>query len=447
MPYVEILIVAALILLNGALAMAELAIASARPPKLWALAGQGVAARNRAWQDLLGAPAALALAADPGRFLATVQFGITLIGILAGAFSGAALGGRLAQWLQGFGIAARWAEPLGFGLVIGIITYFSLIVGELVPKQLALRNPERIACLMAPAMTMLATAAAPIVWLFDRSGRLVLALLGKSAVADETVTDAEIHALIAEAETAGVLEPEERRMIVGVMRLGDRLVRSVMTQRQAVEMIDINETAAKIGKRFAESGHSRFVAHDGDPENILGVLQAKDVAAALLRRKSPNLKALVRQAPVIPDTLDALDVVQRLQESEVHFGLVYDEYGHFEGIVTTADILQAIIGAFTSEAAGEDGPDIVEREDGSLLVSGSAAIDAVSARLGLKIPEQRGYRTVAGFVLENMGRIPKAGENFDAQGFRFETVDLDGKRIDKLIVTRNAAATRRAMKL
>jgi magnesium and cobalt exporter, CNNM family len=433
MPYIEITVVCLLILLNGLLAMSELAVASSRAAKLRSLASQGVT----------GARRALALASDPGRFLSTVQIGITLIGILAGAFSGATLGGRVSDWLMTLGMREHVAEPIGFGLVIGLIAYLSLIVGELVPKQIALRNPERIACLVAPAMTVLARISAPIVWLLDRSGRLVLALLGQARMKDDTVTDAEIHALIAEAESAGVLEPEERTMIAGVMRLGDRLVRTVMTPRADVEMIDVTEAPAKIGKQMAESGHSRFIAYEGSSDNILGVIQAKDLAVALLRRRKPNIKQLVKDAPVIPDTLDALEVVSRLKESEVHFGLVYDEYGHFEGIVTTADILEAIVGVFRHDAS-EPEPDIVERADGSLLVSGGTAIDILTERVGLPVPRTRDYQTVAGFVLDRMGHIPKPGESFAERGFHYEVVDLDGRRIDKVIIKRIVPLTRRA---
>ncbi|MBC8038234.1 MAG: DUF21 domain-containing protein, partial [Rhizobiales bacterium] len=235
MLYFEIILILFLILLNGVLAMSELAVASSRAPKLRALADRKVN----------GARRALALASDPGRFLSTVQIGITLIGIMAGAFSGVTLGERVSGWLILLGLPERVAEPLGFGLMISLITYLSLIIGELVPKQIALRNPERIACFVAPAMTILAKVAAPVVWLLNRSGRVILALLGQSRAKDDTVTDAEIHALIADAESAGVLEPEERSMITGVMRLGDRLVRTVMTPRADVEMIDVKETPAK----------------------------------------------------------------------------------------------------------------------------------------------------------------------------------------------------------
>lgn len=432
MPYIEVILVLLLIMLNGLLAMSELAVVSSRAAKL----------RSLVDQNINGARRALKLASDPGRFLSTVQIGITLIGILAGAYTGATLGERVSNWLTTLGLPSNVAEPLGFGTVIGLITYLSLIVGELVPKQIALRNPERIACKVAPAMTVVANTSAPVVWLLECSGRLVLALLGQNRVKDETVTDAEIHALIAEAESAGVLEPEERTMIAGVLRLGDRLVRSIMTPATDVEMIDVNETAAKIGKQMADSSHSRFIAYEGSKENVIGVLQAKDVAAALLRRRAPNIKKLVKQGPAVPETMDALDVVGRLKESDVHFALVYDEYGQLEGIVTTADILEAIVGVFRHDNS-EPEPNIYERSDGSLLVSGSTPIDLLSDRLSISIPPTRGYQTVAGFVLDRLGRIPKVGDYFKEREFLFEVVDLDGRRIDKVIVTRTMYTKRR----
>jgi putative hemolysin len=434
MAYVEILTVILLTMINGLLAMSELAIASSRVPKLRAMAEKGVHGSRRA----------LKLASDPGRFLSTVQIGITLIGIVAGAFSGATLGLRLSDWFRGLGLPESVAEPLGFGLIIGAITYLSLIIGELVPKQIALRDPERVACLVAPAMTILAKVSSPLVWLLNHSGRLILVLLGQSSVRDETVTDAEIHSMIAEAESAGVIEPEERVMIAGIMRLGDRPVRSVMVPRADVEMIDIKESFVVIGKRIAESNHSRFVVYEGSQDNILGVIQAKDIAATLLRRRNPTIKQLVKQAPVIPDTVDALEVVAKLKESEVHFGLVYDEYGHFEGIVTEADILEAIVGVFRQEHRAAE-PEFVERDDGSLLIAGWAQIDSVMQRLGLPAPERRDYQTLAGYVLDKLGHLPTAGEAIEDRGYRFEVVDLDGRRIDMVLVKKLAAATRRAL--
>lgn len=433
MAIIEIATVVLLILLNGVLAMAEMSVASSRPPKLRSMADQGIR----------GARRALALAADPARFLSTVQIGITLIGILAGAVSGASLGQRVEDWLISMGTPQGLAEFLGFGLVIGSITYVSLVIGELVPKQLALRHAESIACFMAPPMTILAKVSAPIVWLLSNSGRLVLKILGQSGVKQDVVTDAEIHSLIAEAEAAGVIEPEERSMISGVMRLGDRPVRSVMVPRADVVMIDVNAPISEIGKLIADSAHSRFVVYKGKPDNIMGVLQTKDISAALLRKRKFNVARLMRKAPFILDTMDALDVVERLKESDVHFGLVCDEYGHFEGIVTSADILEAIVGAFQADQQGSE-PPIVLRSDGSYLVAGWTSSDLLADKLGIPLPGKHTFNTAAGFALHLFGRLPVTGDFVEHQGYRFEVLDLDGRRIDKLLVSKLPAATRRA---
>ena len=433
MAYFEILLVIALTILNGLLAMSELAIASSRMPKLRAMADRGVT----------GAKRAIALASDPGRFLSTVQIGITLIGILAGVVSGATLGERTSLWFRGLGLSETISEALGYGSVIGLITYLSLVIGELVPKQIALRNPERIACLVAPAMTLLAKIAAPIVWFLNRSGKLVLSLLGRGVARNDTVTDAEIHSLIAEAESAGVIEPEERTMIAGVMKLGDRPAKSVMIPSADVQMLDIASSPAEVGQLIAKTGHSRFVVYKGSPENIVGVLQVKDLATAAVRRKIKSIRQLVKKAPAIPESFDALDIVNILKKSEVHFGLVYDEYGHFEGIVTTADILEAIVGTFREERR-EPEPEFVERADGSWLIAGWAPIESLQEKLRLHFASRPDYQTVAGYVLNNLGHLPETGESFEDRGFRFEVVDLDGKRIDKILATRLAPSTHRA---
>ena len=433
MAYFEILLVIALTILNGLLAMSELAIASSRMPKLRAMADRGVT----------GAKRAIALASDPGRFLSTVQIGITLIGILAGVVSGATLGERTSLWFRGLGLSETISEALGYGSVIGLITYLSLVIGELVPKQIALRNPERIACLVAPAMTLLAKIAAPIVWFLNRSGKLVLSLLGRGIARNDTVTDAEIHSLIAEAESAGVIEPEERTMIAGVMKLGDRPAKSVMIPSADVQMLDIASSPAEVGQLIAKTGHSRFVVYKGSPENIVGVLQVKDLATAAVRRKIKSIRQLVKKAPAIPESFDALDIVNILKKSEVHFGLVYDEYGHFEGIVTAADILEAIVGTFREERR-EPEPEFVERADGSWLIAGWAPIESLQEKLGLHFASRPEYQTVAGYVLNNLGHLPETGESFEDRGFRFEVVDLDGKRIDKILATRLAPSTHRA---
>jgi putative hemolysin len=433
MSYLEIVLVLGLIVLNGVLAMSELAVASSRPARL----------RTFAERRVRGAKRALVLASQPGRFLSTVQIGITLVGIVAGALSGATLGEQAAHLFMRLHLPERIAEPLGYGAVVTVITYLSLIIGELVPKQIALRNPERIACAVAPAMTLLARLSGPLVWFLDRSGRLVLQALGYKRASAQTVDDAEIHALIAEAETAGVLEPAERSMIAGVMRLGDRQVRSVMTQRLDVDMIDIRDDLATMRRKILASPHSRLVVHDGSGDRVVGVVQAKDLLDACLQGRKVKPRNYVVEAPVIPENMDALDVLSVLKKSPIHVGLVHDEYGHFQGLVTAADILEAIVGEFLTEK-GLPEPAIVERDDGSLLVAGSASIDELATALGTAFPVNRGYHTAAGFVLEHLGHIPEVGESFTEAGWRYEVIDLDGRRIDKLLVTRVAPVTHRA---
>lgn len=425
MLYLELGIVIILILINGVLAMAELAIVSSRRARLQALADR----------EVIGSRRALALAADPGRFLSTVQIGITLVGVLSGAFSGATLGQRLAVWIKTFGIPEAVGDAMGIGMVVIVITYLSLIIGELVPKQIALRNPEAIAVRVAPAMTFLARITAPLVWLLDNSGDLVLYLLGYRAEGERKVTEEEVRTLIAEAETAGILEPGERAMISGVMRLGDRPVRAVMTPRRDVDMLDLAADPAEIRKRILATRHSRLPVHAGTPEEMLGIVQAKDLLDVYLRGKTPDIRSHVREVPVIPDTVDALDAVTLIKNSSVHMALVHDEYGHFEGIVTSADILEAIVGASRTEE-GPPEPNAMQREDGSWLVAGSMPVDEMAECLSIDLPKNRDYHTAAGFVLSSLGQLPLVGESFEAFGWRFEVIDLDGRRIDKILASR-----------
>jgi putative hemolysin len=425
MLYIELFVIAALILLNGALAMAELAVISSRRARLQALVERGRA----------GSQKALALASDPGKFLSTVQIGITLVGVLSGAFSGATLGLRLTAWFVAQGMSFAVAEATGVGLVVALITYASLVVGELVPKQIALRNPEEIAARVAPTMMVLAKIASPLVLILDLTGRALLRGLGQKATSEERVSDEEIRTLIAEAETAGVLEPGERAMIAGVMRLGDRPVRGVMTPRGDVDMIDLTIGPEAIRKKIVESIHSRLPVHKGRTEEMLGVIQAKDLLDAYLRGESPDVSACVRQAPIVPDSVDALDAIEIIKKSPVHIALIFDEYGHFEGIVTDADILEAIVGSFRTEE-GPLEPKAVQRDDGSWLLSGAMRVDEMAELLSMPAPEDRSYHTVAGFMLAHIGQLPSIGESFDDHGWRFEVVDMDGRRIDKVLAAR-----------
>lgn len=419
----EILVVVVLTVINGVLAMSELAVVSSRPARLKVLADQGSK----------GAATAIRLAENPGRFLSTVQIGITLVGVLSGAFSGATLGARLSEWLGTHGFSNAAADALGVGTVVVLITYLSLIVGELVPKQIALRDAERVAARVAPTMAILAKVAAPLVWLLDASGKLVLALLGQKGEAEETVTEEEVRTIIAEAENAGVLERDEREMISGVMRLADRSARALMTPRREVEVIDLSDTLDEIRAQIRATRRNRLPVQDGEADSIIGIIEMKDLFEALADDKV-ELRSLVREAPVVLDTTGALEVLRALRATHVHMALVFDEYGHFEGIITSSDVLEAITGVFQDE--DEEEPAIVTRADGSFLVAGWMQVDEFSHELGIHVPRDADYQTVAGFVLAEMNRLPNVGESFQKGHWRFEVVDLDGRRIDKLLVSR-----------
>lgn len=420
----EIAFVLALTILNGLLAMSELAVVSSRASRLRVMQEQGS----------MGARTALKLAEDPGRFLSTVQIGITLVGVLSGAFSGATLGARLAGWLLEQGMSLAWAQALGVGSVVLLITYLSLIIGELVPKQIALRDPERIAIRVAPAMALLSKLAAPLVWLLDTSGKLVLTLLGQRGQPEERVTEEEVKTIIAEAESAGVLESEERDMISGVMRFADRVASALMTPRRDVEIIDLSDPLDQIRKQVRETRRSRLPVRDGDADAIVGVVFVKDLSEAMTSRRKLDIRALVQKAPVVSDNAQALDVLKAIRESTVHTALVYDEYGHFEGIITSGDVLEAITGAFQDEE--DDEPAYVVREDGSFLVAGWMPIDEFTDKIGTPLDRDADYDTVAGLVLDTLNHLPDVGETFELGQWKFEIVDLDGRRIDKLLVSR-----------
>ena len=427
-PVLEFFIALFLIALNGLFSLSELAVVSARKLRLKTMADSGRP----------GARAALELAEDPGRFLSTVQIGITLIGILAGAFSGAALGERMTDLVAQAGVAHWIAEALGYGLVISAITYLSVVIGELVPKHLALRNAEGIACAVAPLRAFLSRIASPVVLLLDASTKFVFRLVGGATEPASAVTEEEIKTIVAEAETAGVIETDERRMISGVLRLGDRAVRGVMTPRTDVDWIDLEHEAGAIRDRLIRSAHTRLPVAEGDPDSMIGVVQSRELLAALLSDEPLDIRRRVRRAPVIPDTLDALDVLEVLRKAEVPMALVHDEYGHFEGIVTPADILDAIAGAFRSDDAAAE-PEAVRRDDGSWLLAGWMPADEMAEQLGITLPASRDYETVAGLVIGELHHLPSAGESVETLGWRFEVVDMDGRRIDKVLATRLAA--------
>lgn len=431
-PWIDVVIIAALVLLNGVFAMSELAIVSSRKARLEAMARVGGPAAQRR------ARTALELASDPGKFLSTVQIGITLIATLAGAFSGASLGEPVSMRLARAGMTAEAAEHLGFAMVIGVTTLVSLIVGELVPKQIALRSPEPIAAAMAVPMRWLAIGTAPVVWLLDRTSAAIFRLMGLSRGNEDQVTAEELHLIVAEASKSGVIEEHERSIISGVVRLADRPVREVMTPRTEVCWLDADLDEASVRRALIEVPHTRLPVAEGSIDALIGVIQTHELVSALLRGDSVALRPLVRAATVVPDHLDALDTLNALRLAEVPMALVHDEYGHFEGLVTPADLLSAIAGEFVSDADPDDEPSIVERHDGSLLVAGTTAADALAERLGIVLPEDREYATVAGLALAAFRHLPGEGESFEEQGWRFEVVNLDGRRIDKLLVSASA---------
>ena len=425
-PWIDVLVIVALVALNGLFAMSELAVVSSREARLKAMVKGG----SR------GAKVALDLAADPGRFLPTVQIGITLVGILAGAYSGASLGTPAAQRLELLGLEPETAETVGFGLVIVAVTYLSLVIGEIVPKQFALRSPESLAAIVSRPMLWLSKAGAPFVWLLDRTSALIFKTLGLNRESETSVTAEELHLVVAEAQTAGVLEESERAIISGVVRLADRPVREVMTPRTEVDWVDVSASGEELRKALKETPHSRIPVVEGSVENIVGVIQTRDLLEAALDGRELNLRELARSAPVIPDLMDAMDALAVLRSADVPLALVHDEYGHFDGIVTPGSILAALAGAFQHDIEDGDEPDLVERADGSYLLSGAASADVLADRLGIHLRADRDFTTVAGFALEVLKHLPETGECFTRDGWSFEIVDMDGRKIDKLIATR-----------
>ena len=430
-PWSDVLVIAGLILLNGVFAMSELAIVSARPARLRVAAERGSS----------GAKVALALAADPGKLLSTAQTGITLVGIIAGAFSGASLGGPIGERLMLLGVPADWSPQSGFAIAIALTTYFSLVVGELVPKQMALRAAVPIAIVAAPIMKLISRLTAPMVWLLDRSSAVLLRLLGVSHKGDHALTAEELQMIFAEATRSGAIEEDERQIMTGIMRLADRPVREVMTPRIELDTIDCKASEGEVRAAIKSSPHSLLPVADGSPDNIVGVVKVKDVLAVLLAGRKVSLAKLMRKAEIIPDQLDAMDALRILQQSGVAMALVHDEYGHLEGVVTPADLLSAIVGNFASYQDEGDAPLLTVRDDGSLLMAGALPVDALIDRLGLDLPDDRDYATAAGFALSVLKRLPQEGEHFTEQNWRFEVIDMDGRKIDKLLV--NAVGSKR----
>jgi putative hemolysin len=428
----EILLILLLVLLNGTFAMSELAIVSSRRIRLQALQRQGSTA----------AAAAIELHENPQRFLPTVQVGITLVGVLAGAFGGARLAGLLGDVIEQVPGLAPFASEIAFVAVVVAITYLSLILGELVPKQIALRHPERVALLVSPPLLLLSRITSPVVWLLSASSGLVLRLIGYGKHEAQAVTEEEVKAVVAEGATSGAIETEERHMIERVLRLADKPVRALMTSRTELEWIDRTAPPQDIAARLRASSVTRFVVADGRVDNVVGVVAAKDLLDQLLEGAPFSIGAVLRQPLVLPDTLSALDALERMRGDPLGMALVMDEYGSFEGVVTASDLLEAIVGELGSAEATESAP-AVQRHDGSLLIDGSMASDELKARLELPdLPREGTYHTVAGLMLALLQRVPKEGDRIVWAGWRFEIVDMDGRRVDKVLAAKEDGTER-----
>lgn len=422
----EILIIFMLILVNGVFAMSEIAVVTARKSRLQDLANKGNSK----------AKAALELANAPNQFLSTVQIGITLIGILAGAYGGRTIARRLSAYLSIVPGMEPYSEVVGLGLVVIAITYLSLIIGELVPKRLALSHAEGIATVMAIPMRVLSAVSAPVVWLLSVSTEAVLRVFGRRSSEEPPVTEEEIKMLIRQGTRAGVFEESEQDMVEAVFRLGDRSARSVMTPRTQIVWLDASDSLERIRDKISESGHSRFPVGVGSLDQMKGVVQAKDLLAHSLAGKPLQFEVLLQQPLFVPRSVSALHVLESFKQSGKHLALVVDEYGGVEGLLTHHDILEAIAGEIPfSEKRAE--PMAVQRPDGSWLLDGMLPVDKFKEIFHLEsLPGEKkdAYQTLGGFLFTQMGRVPSVSDHFEWSGLRFEIVDMDGKRIDKALV-------------
>ena len=425
------LILVALVLVNGLFAMAELSLFSSRATRLRQLAQEG----SR------GARAALRLLDEPTRFLSTVQFYITLIGVLAGVYSGARFAEPLADWLGRFEAlvpVAQYLDTTAYGIVVVGVTFLSLIIGELVPKRWALTNPEIITSRLAPLMEALALFSKPFVWVLQGSTELVSRLLGLRTTTNRAVSEEEIRSMIAEATHTGIFHVAEHQMIEGVLRLPDRTVRSIMIPRGDVVWLDAADSRETVWNAVRTSGHSRYPVCRGQLDELVGVVMTGDLAEWLGNRDAGELSARAHAPLIVHESTRILRLLELFRESKMHFAVIVDEHGSIEGVVTPSDILTAIAGELP-EAASEDPAEAVARDDSSWLVDGGMSIDDVERLLkGGNMRSGDDYTTLAGFVLAQLGHLPTTGESFRWRGLRFEVVDMDGRRIDKLLVQRLA---------
>jgi putative hemolysin len=421
----ELLILVLLVLLNGVFALSEMAIVSSRRPRLKAMADRGNG----------GAKTALRLLEDPSQLLSTVQIGITAIGVIAGAYSATALSDDLAPWVASLSPAlVEYAGGIAFGVVIVLTTILSLVLGELIPKRIALSAPEPLAAAMAPVMALIETAASPLVWMLRTVTEGVVRLLGLHRTRQEDVTEEELQSLIVEGEKAGVIEEEERDMIQSVMRLGDRSVKAIMTPRTEIVWLDPEMPRDEMLNEMRQSGHSRFPVAHGDADQIVGIVQTKELFGHLAESGDVDLKAVMHPPIFVPETMPVLKMLESMRGNPVRMVIVSDEYGAVLGLVTAADLLESIAGdAALSEDEGLSPP--VKRDDGSWLIDGMTPVDEFEELVGVKgLDEDEGYSTVAGLVMHLLRAVPNEGDKVARIPLTFEVLDMDGRRIDKVLV-------------
>lgn len=428
---IELLIVVALIVLNAFFALSEMALMTSRKMRLKQM-GEHPDKPSR------GALKALALAEHPDNLLSTVQIGITLIGILTGVFGGDAIGLIIADWLgELFPGARQYARPIGIGTAVTLITAGSVIFGELIPKRLALTNAEGIASVVAIPLDMLARAAKPVVFALGAINRLVLRLLGIKDDARNAISEEEIRLLVSEGHEQGVIDDDERNMMHRVLRLGDRDAESLMTPRTRIVWLDAASSFEENLAEMRETPYSRYPVYRGSDADVLGVLEVKSLLSRLDQR-APELFLDLREALFVSESTPALKLLEILREAQQSLALVVDEYGDITGLITINDVMEAVIGRTQSGGAAAT-PLIVAREDGSLLVDGSLTVDSLRELLGgdaLPLQDEYDYHTAAGMTIAHFGRIPNVAEHFEWNGWRIEILDLDGPRVDKLLLQR-----------
>jgi len=427
MVLIEILIIFLLLIANGVFAMTEIALVSARKVRL----------QQRADEGDLAAKEALELAENPNRLLSTIQIGITLIGVLTGALGGATLAERLAIQFVKITWLAPYAGGVALAVVVILTTYFTLVIGELIPKRLAMNNPEKIALSIARPMRSLSRLAAPLVSLLSASTDAGLRLLGIKPSDEPPVTEEEIKVLMEQGTQVGVFEVAEQDMVESVFRLGERYIDAIMTPRTEIEWLDLDEPYEDLLRQVLESRHTRFPVAAGGLDNVVGILQARDLLIYHTSKGEANIEELMVPPIFVPDSMPALKVLEMIKSSGVHAALVIDEYGGLLGMVTLYDILTAIVGDIPTEGENDE-PQVVQREDGSWLLDGLLAVDELKDLLDLPdMPEEDrvGFQTLGGFVMSQIGSIPSAGQHFDWENYRFEVMDMDGRRVDKVLVS------------